>query len=76
MILKAIYDFVVFLLRVIWAIITSIIETLPAVYFACYVIYGVYLISKKEEISNNYLFMGVLLSTYYITYYIDNKIKK
>lgn len=76
MVLKAIYDFVVFLLKVIWALIKTIIDNLPAVYFACYVIYGVYLISEKEVISNNYLFMGIILSTYYIMYYIDNKIKK
>ena len=73
MVLKAIYDFVVLLLKIIQAIIKEIVNNVPSLFFYLYVAFGIFMLHTKEPIDNGYLFLGLLILANYIRRIIEKK---
>jgi len=75
-VLKFLYRVVKFIFEVLWWLLKYIIKNILWIYLYAYIAYGFYLISKEEEVKNNYLFLGIILSVLFCMDYVDNKIKK
>lgn len=74
MVLKAIYDFVVLLLKIIWALIVEMFKNIPSVFFALYILYGVYMLNFiHKPIDNDFLFLGLIIVANYIGHLIKDK---
>jgi hypothetical protein len=76
MILKAIFDIIVFLIwRLPIGILKVISENMMYIYVYMYFGYGGYMVYHKQEITSNYLFLGMAVIVAFFVEYINKKTK-